>query len=190
MIRSRDDLQDYLKKDMTIFTSRRAKERILCRLTCDPLYALYKYVRLLRYEEYYFNCGKGKLDALAFLFYFRRKNRLGNKLGIKIPKNCFGPGLTIYHHGLIIVNEDSRIGADCCLHGGNCIGNNGNSSAAPSAGDGLDLGFGAQLIGDVHLGDRVRVGANAVVTRSFEDSDITLLGIPAGLMTGREGRKR
>ena len=179
MIRSREELKEYLRRDMALYHSMTRRDRWLCRLTCDPLYALYRYVRLLRYEEYFFNCGKGKLGTLAHLCCFRKKNRLGNRLGIKIPKNCFGPGLTIYHHGLIIVNEDSRIGADCSLHGGNCIGNNGKSGGAPTAGDGLDLGFGAQLIGEVQLGDHVRIGANAVVTRSFAENGLTLVGIPA-----------
>lgn len=186
MIKSREDLKEYLHRDMAIYRSQSRRDRFLCRLTRDPLYELFRYVKLLRYEEYYFNCGRGKLGTLAYLYCFRKKNRLGNRLGVKIPKNCFGPGLTIYHHGLIIVNENSRIGEDCSLHGGNCIGNNGKDSAAPRAGDGLDLGFGAQLIGDVQLGDRVRVGANAVVTRSFEDSGITLVGIPACQKNGRE----
>lgn len=187
MIKSREDLTEYLRRDMAIYHSQSRRDRFLCRLTRDPLYELFRYVKLLRYEEYYFNCGVGKLGTLAYLYYFRKKNRLGNRLGMKIPKNCFGPGLTIYHHGLIIVNEDSRIGADCRLHGGNCIGNNGKAGGAPTAGDGLDLGFGAQLIGNVRLENAVCVGANAVVTRSFEGSGITLVGIPARRLENENG---
>ena len=100
-------------------------------------------------------------------------------LGFKIPHNCIGPGLTIYHHGGIIINEEARIGADCKLHGSNCIGNKGAGGSAPVVGDGLDLGVGACIIGDVTLGDQVKIGANAVVNRNFMGSNITLVGVPA-----------
>ena len=179
MIQNREELKEYQRRDMTIYRSQPMRERFICFLTKDPLYELNRYVRFLRFEEYYYNSGKGKAGTLAYLFWLRRKNRLGNRLGIKIPKNCFGPGLTIYHHGLIIVNEAARIGVDCKLHGGNCIGNNGRTDAAPVIGDGLDLGFGSQIIGGVRLGDQVRVGANSVVTKSYEGKDLTLVGIPA-----------
>ena len=100
-------------------------------------------------------------------------------LGYKIPPNCFGPGLMIYHHGEIIVNENVKVGSGCKLHGGNCLGNNGKTEDVPVIGDDLDLGIGAKIIGGVKLGNGVRIGANAVVTKSFEEDGITLVGIPA-----------
>lgn len=179
MIENRRDLQDYMKKDMQFYYQRSKRERFICWLTDDPIFSIAKYIRLLRKEEYYANTKKGKWGTLLYLYYFRRKNSLGNRLGFKIPKNCFGPGLTIYHHGEIIVNEDARIGTNCKLHGGNCIGNNSLSKEVPHIGDGLDLGIGAKIIGNVTLGDHVIVGANAVVTKSNTKNGIVLVGIPA-----------
>jgi serine O-acetyltransferase len=40
------------------------------------------------------------------------------------------------------------------------------------------VGTGARILGDVRLGDRCRVGANAVVVHSFPD-DAVLVGVPA-----------
>lgn len=188
MIKCRNDLREYMKRDMIIYRAQSSREKLICKLTCDPLYEISRYVYFLRKEEFFFNTKRGKLGTLLYLFYFRRKNRLGNRLGIKIPKNCFGPGLTIYHHGEIIVNEKARIGENCKLHGGNCIGNNGTSDCAPSIGDGLDLGIGAKIIGGVSLHNGVRVGANAVVTKSFEEDEITLVGIPASCVEMRKSR--
>lgn len=179
MISSREDLNSYLAKDMPLYASFSRRERFLARLTRDPLYELVKYVRFLRYEEYCFNTGKGKWSTACYLFCLRQKNKLGNRLGIKIPRNTCGPGLMIYHHGGIIINEKARLGANASLHGANCIGNDGKTDDAPVIGDNLDLGIGAMIIGGVQLGDRVRVGANAVVTGSFPENDITLAGIPA-----------
>lgn len=179
MIRNKSDLIEYLYRDMTFYYSQSKKDRFLYWITNDPIWHIARYIRLLRKEEYYHNVGKGKGSTLIYLNILRKKNKLGNRLGIKIPKNCFGPGLTIYHHGEIIVNENARIGANCVLHGGNCIGNNGKEDKSPIIGEGLDLGFGAQIIGNIKLGNGVRVGANAVVTKSFSDDDIVLIGVPA-----------
>lgn len=178
-ITNRDKMKMFMSRDMNFYYALSRKERFMYWLVADPLYYLAKYVRCLRKEEYYFNTKTNKIATLLYLYYFRKKNQLGNKLGIKIPRNCFGPGLTIFHHGEIIVNESARIGANARLHGGNCIGNKGVEDQTPHVGDDLDLGVGAKIIGGVNLGNNVRIGANAVVTRSFEESDITLVGMPA-----------
>lgn len=169
-------------EDMLFYYNQSLHERFMCWLTGDPIYYIAKYIRLLRKEEHFYNNKKGKLSTIAYLYYLRRKNLLGNKLGFKIPKNCFGPGLTIYHHGEIIINEGARMGSNCKLHGGNCIGNNGINDNVPIIGDSLDLGIGAKIIGNVTLGNNVRVGANAVVTKSFVEDDIVLVGCPAHKM--------
>ena len=184
MITDRADLRHYLESDMPFYRALSGREKFLCSVTCDPLQQIARYVRFLRREEYHRNAGSSVFHNICSLYWSRRKNRLGNMLGFRIPPNCFGPGLMIYHNGEIIVNEKARIGAGCILHGGNCIGNNGKTEDAPVIGDGLDLGIGAKIIGGVRLADSVRVGANAVVTRSFEKSGITLVGIPAEMKQG------
>lgn len=179
MIQSKVEYKEYLRRDMKFYTASDRKTRFFHWLFRDPCYFIAKYIRLLRQEEYHANCQKSLYHTLMSWVALSRKNKLGNKLGFKIPRNCIGPGVTIYHHGQIIINESARIGADCRLHGGNCIGNNGKNYAAPQIGDQLDLGFGACIIGDVILGNRVTVGANAVVVRGNQEDGITLVGIPA-----------
>lgn len=179
MICSKSDLKKYMSADMAFYAQYAKRDRLMAMVTRDPVYLIRKYIKYLRKEEYYCNARKDFLGKLCFLYYFRKKNILGNKLGFKIPKNCFGPGLSIYHHGCIIVNEAARIGANCRLHGNNCIGNNGKTDAAPRIGDDLDLGFGASVIGGVLLGNGIKVGANGVVIQSFADNGITLVGVPA-----------
>ena len=44
---------------------------------------------------------------------------------------------------------------------------------------GIYLGAGAKLLIGVHLADNIIVGANAVVTKSFEENNIVIAGIPA-----------
>ena len=171
-------VKDYLYQDMRFYYDYSRRERIICCLIKDPCYCIAKYLRYLRKEEFY-SRKEGRIYQIVTLYYLRKKNALGNKLGFKIPRNCFDLGLTIYHHGEIIVNETARIGKNCKLHGGNCIGNNGMTDFAPQIEEGLDLGIGAKIIGDVELGRNIKVGANAVVTKSFKEDGITLIGIPA-----------
>ena len=179
MIESKADLKRYITEDMSFYHQYSRRDRLILWFIQDPAYLIARYLRFLRKEEYFFNVRQDCLGKILYLYYFRKKNLLGNKLGFKIPKNCFGPGLTIYHHGNIIVNEAARIGANCRLHGNNCIGNKGHVDLAPIIGDSLDLGFGACVIGGVTLGDHATVGANAVVVKSNPENAITLVGVPA-----------
>lgn len=179
MIKSKAEYKQYRQRDMEFYYKSSKKVRFWYWILRDPCFYIAKYIRLLRMEEYHANVSNSIWHRLMSIWALSRKNALGNKLGFKIPRNCIGPGLTIYHHGEVIVNEDARIGADCRFHGGNCIGNNGKTQAVPQIGDGLDLGIGAKIIGGVKLGNDVTVGANAVVTRSVEQDGVILVGLPA-----------
>ena len=179
MITDKAQLKEYLGRDMAFFHALSGRDRLVCVLTGDPAWRIVKYLRFLRREELHLNRCRGPVDRVLAHWFRLRKNRLGERLGFKIPPNTLGPGVAIYHHGGLIVNEAARIGADAVFHGNNCIGNNGKTDENPVIGDGLDMGFGAAVIGPVTLGNRVRVGANAVVTASFPEDDITLAGLPA-----------
>lgn len=74
-----------------------------------------------------------------------------------------------------------RIGKNCRLHGNNCIGNKGEGriDEFPMIGDNFDLGTGAVVIGGITLSNNIKVGANAVVTRSCLEEGAVLVGIPA-----------
>lgn len=142
----------------------------------DHDYLLWRYVKSLRFTEYHYNAG----HRLRYLIWQRRKNILGARLGITIWHNTVDCGLKIWHYGAITINGHAKIGKNCQLHGENCIGNKGvNSDKAPIIGDNVDIGVGAKIIGDVIIADDIKIGANAVVTKSFNKKGVTLVGIPA-----------
>lgn len=146
-------------------------------------YYLRKYVKLLRSEEYY---TFEKPNMLLRMWYARKKNVLGAKLGFFIPAGCFGADLKIAHYGSIIVNPHSKIGSGCTIHGNCCIGNKGTDSYendSPVIGDNVNIGQGAQVIGPVKLANDITVAAGAIVTKSFVESGLTLVGVPAVPMT-------
>lgn len=151
---------------------------LLCKITREHNYYLWKYVYYLRKEE----CAKSKLFKYI---YRRKKNTLGSKLGILINAGVSKKGLRLWHYGSIIVNGYTKIGENCNLHGQNCIGNRGNSidpKEAPIIGNNVDIGVGASIIGNIYIADDIKIGAGAVVTKSCNVKGATLVGIPADIV--------
>lgn len=167
------------KKQYSKYLLNSKKNNIYFRIISDHVVYMLKYQILMRWSQYYAN-RPGLIAKIIFLYYEKRKNHLGNRLGLYLHGESFGPGLIMYHHGEIIVNSQSRIGANCKLHGCNCIGNNGDEkNQAPIIGDNVEIGFGASIIGPVKIANNVKIGAGAVVTRSCHTEGATLVGIPA-----------
>jgi serine O-acetyltransferase len=53
-----------------------------------------------------------------------------------------------------------------------------DAPAAPQIGDHVDIGTGAKLLGNIRIGNRVAIGANAVVLTDVPD-DCIAVGVPA-----------
>ena len=162
---------DYEKK----LYFRDKKHFIISCITHEDNYLIWKYLTYLRREE----ASKNKLTAL---YWRRRKNDLGAKLGIIIYAGTCGKGLRIWHYGSTIISGDAKVGEDCVFHGQACIGNDGQNPAAPVIGNRVDIGVGAKIIGDITIADDVRIGAGAVVTKSCLEKGVTLVGIPARII--------
>ncbi|WP_195953763.1 serine acetyltransferase [Clostridium saudiense] len=172
------DKKKYIYSDNKYFKELSFKTKIKLYLTRDHWVKIRKYLIYLRKSEYYYLKGTFIGRIISF-FWERKKNVLGEKLGYHIPRFVLGINATIYHHGCIIINGDSKIGTGCIFHGNNCIGNNGINMSAPNIGDNVDLGFGAGVFGNVKLSNDIKVGAGAVVINSCLDEGATLVGIPA-----------
>ena len=147
---------------------------------------LLKYIKALRKLEYYYN-NRNKNFVCAFmnLYYARRFNKLGFRLGIELNRGVFDEGLMIFHATGIVVNGDAKVGKNCMLHGANVIGNMGNDLKAPVIGDNVRLGAGAKVLGDVYIADDVQIGAGAIVLHSCYEKGALLVGIPAKVHTRR-----
>ena len=180
MIKSKEDLRAYINEDNNFLRPICVKAKIIDIYTYTPMRLLRRYLSALRKMEYYLNTShSNKFKKFLTLFYERKKNRLGLRLGIEIGPNCFERGLQLWHAGCIVVNPDARIGKNCILHGCNCIGNDGKSQKAPTIGDNVEIGYGANVIGDITIADNIVIGANALVNKSFEEPGITIAGCPA-----------
>lgn len=172
MIHSRQELRTYLQLDKQVYgiTSRYP------RLFGDETW---KFLIALRHEEYHAS-QPGRWHRLCKRFWAMIHSHYGIMLGWDIPINTFGPGLKINHYGLIVVNDHARIGAFCDIHQGVNIGQHGDSPYdVPTIGDNVWIGPGAKLFGKITIPDECAIGANAVVSTSFEEPHITIAGYPA-----------
>ena len=178
MIKDKKDLKRYLNNEKRFYIAPTLYQHMLQVLTCDSQVQVYKFIKYLRHEEYHHN-QSGPFHKLLRLYYWRKRRKLGNRLGLVIWDNSFDEGLFIYHAGNIVVNGSAKIGKNCKLHGSNCIGNNGKTLACPTLGNNVRLGVGAKVIGDVTIADDVIIAAGAVVVHSVLEPGITVAGVPA-----------
>lgn len=80
--------------------------------------------RITDYHDYQYHTTGSKWHLLMYLWYIRKRNRLGNKMGLEISTELIGKGLKIYHFNNVI-NSGAVIGENLHLHGCNVIGNAG-----------------------------------------------------------------
>lgn len=93
-----------------------------------------------------------------------------------VIKAEIGGGLYIAHPiGTTLAPE--RIGDNCSVIAAVTVGMR-NEHAFPIIGDRVFLGAGCRVLGDIKVGNDVRVGANAVVLKDVT-ADTSVVGVPA-----------
>ena len=96
--------------------------------------------------------------------------------GAKIGRRLF------IDHG-IVIGETASIGNDCTIYHGVTLGGTGKDKFKrhPDLGNNVMVGCGAKILGPIKVGNNVKIGANAVVTKSIEDN-VTVVGIPGKIV--------
>ena len=97
--------------------------------------------------------------------------------GAKIGKNFF------IDHGFTVIGETAEIGDNvtiyqCVTLGGTNPTNGKGGKRHPTLEDNVIIGSGAQVIGPITVGERARIGANAVVTDDVPEG-ATMIGLKA-----------
>lgn len=83
------------------------------------------------------------------------------------------------HLNGIFIHRNAEIGRNCTIFHQVTIGANehrGEFWRAPKIGNAVYIGAGAKIIGGITIGDNVRIGANAVVTKNVAEN-MTVVGI-------------
>ena len=114
---------------------------------------------------------------------------MSQRLGFSIQFNCFGPGLSIAHYGLLVVGGNAKIGKNCRIHEGVTIGLTGGSDLSAKIGDNVFIGSGAKILGNLTIADGTCIGANAVVIRDILEPNITVGGVPAKKISNNNSDK-
>lgn len=132
-----------------------------------------RFVLALRLTEFVVNSQAPRALKVAARMVLRR---YGRSFGFTVPPNVCGPGLSLVHWGSVVISPLARIGSGVVIHSDVNIGH--KDGEAPTIGDGCFIGPGAKLFGGIELGEGCRVGANAVVNRSWPAGSV-LAGVPA-----------
>jgi len=187
MIASKDDLRIYIGEDLRM-QGLPPKWKARYRLQNRVLY----YMWLLRRSEYWTNCRRDPIARLVAATLRFRVLRLGEVLGVSVPRNTAGPGFSLAHAGLTRLNWSCKVGARARIHQGCCIAHGTSSSTgesgAATVGDDLFLGPNAVVVGPVTLGDSVFVLPGAVVTIDLPSGAVAG-GVPAKILRIEENPK-
>ncbi len=100
--------------------------------------------------------------------------------GIEIhPGAQIGKGVFIDHGMGVVIGETAIVGDYTLIYQGVTLGGTGKQSGKrhPTIGKNVVVGTGASVLGNIQIGDRVRVGAASVVLQDIS-SDCTVVGIP------------
>jgi serine O-acetyltransferase len=105
--------------------------------------------------------------------------------GIEIhPGAEIGKGLFIDHGMGVVIGETAIVGDYTLIYQGVTLGGTGKEIGKrhPTVGKNVVIGSGAKVLGNIHIGDRVRVGAGSVVLRDVP-ADSTVVGVPGRIIS-------
>ena len=181
MIQSKEDYLYYLECDKVALRKTTKKPRYLHDI-------VWTFECLLRKCEYYENCRHDPISRIYGKYLKFQYVKLSQKLGFSIAFNVIGPGLCIEHYGQVLIHQCAHVGENCTIKGNVVIGGKGDTEA-PTIGNNVLIGFGAAIIGNVHIADGVAIGVNAAVVKDCLTPNVAIAGVPAKVVSqhGSEG---
>jgi len=107
--------------------------------------------------------------------------------GIEIhPGAKIGEGFFIDHGMGVVIGETAEIGDNVLIYQGVTLGGTSHQKVKrhPTLGNNVVVGVGAQLIGDISIGENTKVGAGSVVVSSAPPN-ATVIGVPGHVVSIR-----
>ena len=102
-------------------------------------------------------------------------------LGCTIPPTVIiGDGCIIAHFHGIVIHHETKIGAGTTIYQNVTLGGR-NGNPGPIIGENCVIGAGACILGNIKIGNNVKVGANAVVLDDIPEG-CTVVGVPGKIV--------
>ncbi len=167
-----------MKEEKLLYIKSGVRNRIKNALQETKRYQIWRALYSLRkLERLQAEDSQGFIHTIKVLYATRQVNRRSSKAGIEIRPGYTEKGLNIWHGGVVI---NGFVGENCIFHGNNVIGNKiAGSKELPHIGNRVEVGANAVIIGDVTIADDCVIGAGAVVTKSFTKPGAIIAGVPA-----------
>ncbi|MBD2385234.1 serine O-acetyltransferase [Cylindrospermum sp. FACHB-282] len=111
--------------------------------------------------------------------------------GIEIhPGAEIGKGVFIDHGMGVVIGETAIVGDYTLIYQGVTLGGTGKESGKrhPTLGANVVVGSGAKVLGNLQIGDRVRIGAGSIVLRNVPP-DSTVVGVPGRIISRKQSDK-
>jgi len=119
---------------------------------------------------------------LFFRIWFKRLQR---KYGIQIPIfTTINGGFLLNHYGGIVINQGASIGKNCNVSQGVTIGNisRGKLKGCPIIGDRVWIGANAVVVGKINIGNDVLIAPLSYVNFDVPDNAV-VMGNPAQIVS-------
>jgi serine O-acetyltransferase len=153
-----------------------AKRDPACRRLIEPLLYFKGFQALETYRFANHLWRTGRQDFALFL-----QSQSSRIFGVDIhPAARLGRGIMLDHATAIVIGETAVIGDNCSLLHGVTLGGTGNErdDRHPKIGSGVMMGSGAKILGNITIGDCVRIAAGSVVLNDVPPRR-TVAGVPA-----------
>ena len=153
-----------------------AKRDPACRRLLEPLFYFKGFVAL---ETYRFANRLWQSGRKDFALYLQSQSSRVFAVDIH-PAARMGKGIMLDHATGIVIGETAVVGDNCSMLHGVTLGGTGNEryDRHPKIGSGVMMGSGAKILGNIHIGDCVRVAAGSVVVQDVPPRR-TVAGVPA-----------
>jgi serine O-acetyltransferase len=105
--------------------------------------------------------------------------------GVEIhPGACIGRRFFIDHGTGVVIGETAEIGDDCVMFHNVTLGGTGKhlGKRHPTLEDDVFVGTGATLLGPIHVGSHVKIGAGTFIHMRDVPANATVVGAPARIV--------
>jgi len=157
-----------------------------CHYLMQPILFFKGYQAVQAWRVAHWLWGRGQHELAWFV-----QMRISELFGVDIhPAARIGHGLMIDHAHSIVIGETAVVGDDVSLLHSVTLGGTGKSDGDrhPKIGNGVLIGAGASILGNITVGECARVAAGSVVLADVPGGT-TVAGVPARIV-GQSGSER